>query len=471
MLFPVVLSGGSGTRLWPMSRAALPKQFLPLVTSFTMFQETVLRLSGLPDLASPIVVCNADHRFLASEQLRKIDVVPSSLLLEPVGKNTAPAVAIAAFTALAKDADAMLFVLPADHLVENVPAFHQAIEQAVRLAEHGGLVTFGIQPDAPATGFGYIEKGMPVAGEEGSYAVARFVEKPSAEVAESFLATGNYCWNSGMFVFKAAVYLEELKRHRPEMHLACEQAVKQASSDLDFCRIDEVAFAACPSDSIDYAVMEHTKQALMVSVDIGWSDVGSWEALADAVESGEDGNVKRGDVFAPETKNTYIRAESRMVVAMGLEDMVIVETADAVLVAHKDHSQNVKQAVEYLKQAERAEHLVHRKVYRPWGYYEGIDQGRYYQVKRIVVNVGQKLSLQLHQYRAEHWVLVEGLANVTVGRSKRLLVANESIYIPVGVKHRLENVGDIPLSLIEVQTGAYLGEDDIMRFEDIYKRS
>lgn len=471
MLFPVVLSGGSGTRLWPMSRAALPKQFLPLVTSFTMFQETVLRLSGLPDLASPIVVCNADHRFLASEQLRKIDVVPSSLLLEPVGKNTAPAVAIAAFSALAKDADAMLLVLPADHLVENVPAFHEAIEQAVRLAERGGLVTFGIQPDAPATGFGYIEKGTPVAGEEGSYAVERFVEKPSADVAESFLATGNYCWNSGMFVFKAAVYLEELKRHRPEMHLACEQAVKQASSDLDFCRIDEVAFAACPSDSIDYAVMEHTKQALMVSVDIGWSDVGSWEALADAVESGEDGNVKRGDVFAPETKNTYIRAESRMVVAMGLEDMVIVETADAVLVAHKDHSQNVKQAVEYLKQAERTEHLVHRKVYRPWGYYEGIDQGRHYQVKRIVVNVGQKLSLQLHQYRAEHWVLVEGLANVTVGRSKRLLAANESIYIPVGVKHRLENVGDVPLSLIEVQTGAYLGEDDIMRFEDIYKRS
>lgn len=471
MIYPVVLSGGSGTRLWPLSRAALPKQFLPLVTDKTLFQETLLRLNGVPDLAPPLVVCNADHRFLAAEQLREIDIQPLSLVLEPVSRNTAPAVALAALAALEQSQDAMLLVLPADHLIQNGAAFHAAISHAVELAQQDKLVTFGITPDSPSTGFGYIERGQALGQSGDSYAVARFVEKPDADTAQRFLDSGQFFWNSGMFVFKAAVYLQELQQFVPEMYAAAQAAWRGGKHDLDFSRVDEAAFAASPSDSIDYAVMERTRSAAMVTADIGWDDVGSWDALAEAIPGDADGNVLRGDIFAPQTKNTYIRAESRMVTAIGLEDMVIVETPDAVLVAHKDFSQNVKQAVEYLKQAERSEHLVHRRVYRPWGYYEGIDLGKNYQVKRIVVNPGQKLSLQLHHYRSEHWIVVAGNAKVTVGRANRLLHANESIYIPVGIKHRLENIGETPLYLIEVQTGAYLGEDDIVRFEDVYQRA
>jgi mannose-1-phosphate guanylyltransferase/mannose-6-phosphate isomerase len=470
MLYPVILSGGSGTRLWPLSRAALPKQFLPLVTDKTMLQETILRLQGLQDMAPPLLVCNNEHRFLAAEQLREINVKPHSLVLEPIGRNTAPAVAVAAFAALAQDSTATLLVLAADHLIQDKPGFHAAIQAAQELAAQDKLVTFGIKPDTPATGFGYIERGTALNAGKNSYAVVRFVEKPNLETAKQFLESGNFFWNSGMFVFKASAYLKELQRLRPEIHNAAHKAWQLSTRDMDFCRLDEAAFAACPSDSIDYAVMEHTSDAAMVTVDIGWSDIGSWSSLADVSTQDAQGNVMRGDVFAAETANTYIRAESRMVAAIGVKDLVVVETADAVLVMHKAFAQDVKHAVEYLKQAERTEHLIHRRVYRPWGYYEGIDVGNGYQAKRIMVKTGAKLSLQMHHQRAEHWIVVSGKARVTRGEDLLVLSANQSTYIPLGVKHRLENIGDDPLYLIEVQSGSYLGEDDIVRFDDDYKR-
>ena len=470
MLYPVILSGGSGSRLWPMSRAALPKQFLPLVSERTLFQETLLRLAGLPDMAAPLLVCNNDHRFLAAEQLRDIGVRPHSLILEPVGRNTAPAVAVAAFAAQASDAGATLLVLPADHLIQDIPAFHAAIQDALQLAQQDRLVTFGITPHEPATGFGYIERGAALPVGQRSYAVARFVEKPDLEKAKQFLVSGDFFWNSGMFVFKAAAYLSELRRFRPEIYQAAQAAWQGSTRDLDFCRLDEKTFAASPSDSIDYAVMERTQSAAMVAVEMGWSDIGSWSSLSDVSAQDGQGNAVRGDVYTAETANTLIRAESRMVAAIGVRDMVIVETADAVLVMHKNFSQDVKQAVEYLKQAERTEHLFHRRVYRPWGYYEGIDEGNNFQAKRIMVKPGSKLSLQMHHQRAEHWVVVSGKARVTRGEDLLVLYPNQSTYIPLGVKHRLENIGDEPLYLIEVQSGSYLGEDDIVRFDDVYGR-
>lgn len=471
MLYPVVLSGGSGTRLWPLSRAALPKQFLPLVSEKTMFQETLGRLQGLADMAAPIVVCNSEHRFLAAEQLRAVDVAQLELILEPFGRNTAPAVAVAAFTAQAKDADAILLVLPADHLIRDVNGFHRAIQSALALAQQGKLVTFGVTPNEPATGFGYIERGAALPVADNAYAVARFVEKPNLEKAKSFLASGDFFWNSGMFVFKASAYLAELQQYCPDIFAAAQRAWKFSQRDLDFCRLDEAAFAECPSDSIDYAVMERTRSAAMVTVDIGWSDIGSWSALAGVSSHDARGNALRGDVYAAATDNCYIRSESRLIAAIGVKDLVVVETADAVLVIHKDVAQDVKHTVEYLKQAERSEHLVHRRVYRPWGYYEGIDVGERFQAKRITVNPGAKLSLQKHQYRAEHWVVVSGKARVTRGEDSLVLHADQSTYIPLGVIHRLENIGNEPLHLIEVQSGSYLGEDDIERFEDDYQRS
>ncbi|MBI3901611.1 MAG: mannose-1-phosphate guanylyltransferase/mannose-6-phosphate isomerase [Nitrosomonadales bacterium] len=470
MLYPVILSGGSGTRLWPLSRTALPKQFLPLVSEQTLFQETVQRLTGIPDRAAPMVICNTEHRFLAAEQLRDIATSPLSLILEPFGRNTAPAVAVAAFTAQSYDADAVLLVLPADHLIRDVAGFHAAVRNAVELAEQDQLVTFGITPNEPATGFGYIERGT-VLSIAGTYSVARFVEKPDLETAQRFLATGDFFWNSGMFVFKASVYLDELQRCSPAIYTAAQQAWQGSTRDLDFCRLDETAFAACPSDSIDYAVMEHTRSAAMVAVDIGWSDIGSWSSLSEVSAKDAQGNVLRGDVYVREAGNCYVRAETRMVAAIGVKDLVIVETADAVLVMHKDAAQDVKHTVEYLKQAERSEHLVHRRVYRPWGYYEGIDVGDRFQAKRIMVKPGSKLSLQMHHQRAEHWVVVSGKARVTRGEDLLVLHADQSTYIPLGVKHRLENIGSEPLYLIEVQSGSYLGEDDIVRFEDDYKRN
>ena len=471
MLYPVILSGGSGSRLWPLSRAALPKQFLPLVTEHTLFQETVLRLKDFPGMAAPLIICNNEHRFLAAEQLLAIHTPPLLQILEPLGRNTAPAAAIAAFAAQEKDAQAILLVLPADHLIQDVPGFHAAIQSAFALAQQDRLVTFGITPDSPATGFGYIERGDALDTSKQSFAVARFVEKPSLDTARQFLAAGTFFWNSGMFVFKASVYLSELQRYRPDIYQAAQQAWQYSTRDLDFCRLDEKAFAACPADSIDYAVMEHTQAAAMVTVDIGWSDIGSWSSLSEVSTKDAQGNALRGDVYAAETSNSYIRAESRMVAAIGVQDLVIVETADAVLVMHKDFAQDVKHTVEYLKQAERTEHLIHRRVYRPWGYYEGIDVGERFQAKRIMVKVGAKLSLQLHHQRAEHWVVVSGKAKVTRGEEILLLHEDQSTYIPIGMKHRLENVGDSPLYLIEVQSGGYLGEDDIVRFDDDYKRN
>ncbi len=470
MLYPVILSGGSGSRLWPLSRAALPKQFLPLVSEHTLFQETLLRLKDFPGMAAPLVVCNNEHRFLVAEQLHSIHSPPLLQILEPLGRNTAPAAAVAAFSAQAKDGQAILLVLPADHLIQNIPGFHAAIRAALELAQQDRLVTFGITPNEPATGFGYIERGDALGTGGHSFSVAHFVEKPTLEKAEEFLASGKFFWNSGMFVFKAAVYLSELQRCRPDIYQAAQQAWQHSTHDLDFCRLDEQAFAACPADSIDYAVMEHTQAAAMVTVDIGWSDIGSWSSLSEVSTKDARGNALRGDVYARETINCYVRAESRMVAAIGVRDLVIVETADAVLVMHKDFAQDVKHTVEYLKQAERTEHLIHRRVYRPWGYYEGIDVGERFQAKRIMVKVGAKLSLQLHHHRAEHWVVVSGKAKVTRGEEILLLHEDQSTYIPIGMKHRLENIGDSPLYLIEVQSGSYLGEDDIVRFDDDYKR-
>ncbi len=470
MFYPVILSGGSGSRLWPLSRAALPKQFLPLVSEHTLFQETLLRLKDFPGMTAPLVVCNNEHRFLVAEQLHSIHSPPLLQILEPLGRNTAPAAAVAAFSAQAKDGQAILLVLPADHLIQDIPGFHAAIRAALELAQQDRLVTFGIAPNEPATGFGYIERGDALGTDGHSFSVAHFVEKPTLEKAEKFLASGKFFWNSGMFVFKASVYLSELQRCRPDIYQAAQLAWQRSTHDLDFCRLDEQAFAACPSDSIDYAVMEHTRAAAMVTVDIGWSDIGSWSSLSEVSTKDARGNALRGDVYARETINCYVRAESRMVATIGVRDLVIVETADAVLVMHKDFAQDVKHTVEYLKQAERTEHLIHRRVYRPWGYYEGIDVGERFQAKRIMVKVGAKLSLQMHHHRAEHWVVVSGMAKVTRGEEILLLHEDQSTYIPIGMKHRLENVGDNPLYLIEVQSGSYLGEDDIVRFDDDYQR-
>ena len=469
-IYPVGLSGGSGTRLWPLSRTALPKQFLPLLSERTLFQETVLRLKGLPNVSAPLVVCNNDHRFLAAEQMQAIGTQPLLHILEPAGRNTAPAVAVAALAALDRSEDAILLVMAADHLIRDVEGFQSAIRKAGALAQQDRLVTFGIRPDYPATGFGYIEQGIALA-EEDSFSVARFVEKPDLDTAKAFLASGKFFWNSGMFVFKASVYLAELEAHRPDIHKAAELAWQNSTHDLDFCRLHESDFAACPSESIDYAVMERTKSAALVCVDIGWNDIGSWSSLAEVSEQDARGNSVRGDVYIAETQGSYVRAESRMVATIGVRDLVVVETADAVLVMHKDMAQDVKHAVEYLKQAERTEHLVHRRVYRPWGYYEGIDMGERFQVKRIMVKPAAKLSLQMHYHRAEHWIVVSGTAKVTCGDRVELLHENQSTYIPIGQTHRLENVGKLPLFMIEVQSGSYLGEDDIVRFQDDYKRS
>jgi len=467
-IYPVILCGGSGTRLWPMSRRLLPKQFLPLLSSRTMLQETVLRTRGIAGVRPPVVVGSEDHRFLVAEQLRDIDAPPALHLLEPVARNTAPAIAAAAWTLLGQDPDATLLVLAADHAIERPEAFREAANQAAGLAQQGRLVTFGIVPTEPATGYGYIERGGPLEG--GGYGVARFIEKPSRQVATELVAAGNYSWNSGMFVFRADILLEEVKRHCPEIHEATRRAVAGARVDLDFCRLDKASYQACPPASIDYAVMEKTDRAALIPVDLGWSDVGSWSQLWDRGPKDGDGNVVRGDVLARGTRNTYVRAESRLVAALGVENLIIVETGDAVLVAGLEHAQEVKAIVDELQKAARNEQDSHDRVYRPWGYYEGIDAGDRFQVKRIMVKPGQSLSLQMHHHRAEHWVVVSGTARVTRGEDVLLVAENESTYIPLGVKHRLENPGKVPLYLIEVQSGTYLGEDDIVRFEDRYGR-
>jgi len=452
-----------------MSRRSLPKQFLPLVSERSMLQDTVLRLSGL-DIAAPLVVSNNEHRFLVAEQLREIEITPSAQLLEPVGRNTAPAAAVAALWAIEQDPTAVLLVLPADHLIRDVYRFHEAVRQAVQLADIGMLVTFGITPDHAATGYGYIERGEATHQVPGAYRVARFVEKSDQASAERFLSTGRFSWNSGMFAFRAARYLEELGKHGPEILAGARRATEKSQRDLDFLRLNDKEFAACPANSIDYAVMEKTDVAVVIPVDIGWSDVGSWSTLWEVGEKDARGNVVRGDAHLHNVENCYVRADSRMVSVIGVKNTVIVETDDALLVADQAEAQRVKDIVRRLDGAHRTEHVTHSRVYRPWGYYESIDTGERFQVKRIMVKPGAALSLQMHHHRAEHWIIVSGTAKVTRDTETMLLSENESTYIPIGTKHRLENPGKVPLFLVEVQSGGYLGEDDIVRFEDLYKR-
>lgn len=468
MLLPVIMAGGSGSRLWPLSRQLNPKQFLPMVDqNQSMLQATIERLQGL-DAQAPRLICNEQHRFLAAEQLRQIGLEQANILLEPMGRNTAPAIALAALQAIEEGQDPLLLVLAADHLIQDVPAFHASIEAAMVLATAGKLVTFGIVPAYPETGYGYIQKGE-VLGSEG-FKVNRFVEKPDLSTAQHYVASGDYFWNSGMFMFRASRYLAELEAFQPDILKVCRQALAGAEQDLHFTRIDANAFIECPDDSIDYAVMEKTADAAMVPLDAGWSDIGSWSALWDVSEKDSNGNVLKGDVLQHGTRHSYVHAEHRLVTTVGVEDLVIVETKDAVLVAHKSHVQDVKKIVEQLKQDQRHEHANHREVYRPWGVYDSIDSGHRYQVKRITVKPGAKLSVQMHHHRAEHWIVVSGTASVTNGDKTYLVTENQSTYIPIGQVHALENPGVIPLELIEVQSGTYLGEDDIVRFEDKYGR-
>ncbi|WP_175850362.1 mannose-1-phosphate guanylyltransferase/mannose-6-phosphate isomerase [Burkholderia cepacia] len=471
-IYPVILCGGSGTRLWPMSRGGYPKQYLKLTGDQTLVQQTAIRLQHIPSAAAPIVVTNNEQRFLVAEQLRQVNITPSSIVLEPVGRNTAPAIAIAALLALHESPDALLLVLPSDHVILNEPAFIAAANEAATIAADQHLVTFGITPTEANTGFGYIRRGPAIADGKQVYKVDAFVEKPDAPTAERFLNDGNYFWNSGMFMLKASTYMEELHRHAPEIARHAELAFESAKRDNDFLRLDAEAFAACPNVSIDYAVMEKTERAAVVAAaDLGWNDIGSWSALADIANADDQGNALIGDIFTDSVKNSYIRAEHRMVAALGLDNIVVVETADAVLVAHRDKAQDVKKIVEWLNASGRHESVTHRRVVRPWGSYEGIDQGDRFQVKRIIVNPGAQLSLQMHHHRAEHWIVVKGTAMVTNGDKEIMLTENQSTYIPLGATHRLTNPGKIPLELIEVQSGAYLGEDDIVRFEDTYGRA
>ena len=468
MIVPVILAGGSGTRLWPLSRKLYPKQLLPLVDSNTLVQNTLGRLQGLDDVAEPVVICNEEHRFIIAEQMRSMGVFPSAIVLEPVGRNTAPAVATAALRVLADDPDAVLLVLPADHLIADPALFHEAVRRAVTQAEKGHLVTFGIVPSAPETGYGYIRQGAAL--EDGARAIERFVEKPDLATAEGYVASGEYFWNSGMFVFRADAVLAELERFAPAIVDACRQSLEAAAQDLDFLRLDKEAFAACPEDSVDYAVMEQTDRGVMIPLSCGWNDLGSWDALWQAGNRDECGNVTRGDVVTCDVKDSYLHAETRLLAAVGLENHIVVETADAVLISPRDRVQEVKKIVDKLKAEDRIEAVSHKKVFRPWGNYESIDNGARYQVKRITVKPGQVLSLQKHFHRAEHWVVVQGTAVVTRDDEEIMLQENESVYLPLGAVHRLHNPGKIPLELIEVQVGSYLGEDDIVRLEDLYGR-
>jgi mannose-1-phosphate guanylyltransferase/mannose-6-phosphate isomerase len=472
-LVPVILSGGSGTRLWPMSRQIYPKQFIPLTGDKSLFQLTLHRLEGLSGLPFTLVICNNVHRFMAAEQVREINADNVRIMLEPAARNTAPAIAAAAFEICAELEDAVMLVLPADHILKDRSAFHAAIGAAYMAATAGYLVTFGIVPERAETGYGYIHRGQTLTIDDACQAmfiVDAFEEKPNRSTAEAYLAAGDYFWNSGIFCFSAKRYLEELKQCAPLIYTACAQAHAARSRDLDFIRLDKDAFEASPSDSIDYAVMEKTESAVVIPLKAGWSDVGSWHSLWEVEPRGDNDNIEIGDVVTEDCNGCYIHAAHRLVSAVGLKDQIIIETADAVLVVPRARAQDIRAIVERLKGGGRGEVITHRKVFRPWGAYEGIDLSHRFQVKRITVNPGQSLSLQMHHHRAEHWVVVAGTARVTRGDEVFLLCENESTYIPTGTRHRLENPGKIPLELIEVQSGSYLGEDDIVRFEDIYGR-
>jgi mannose-1-phosphate guanylyltransferase/mannose-6-phosphate isomerase len=466
-VIPVILSGGAGTRLWPLSREMYPKQLLSLTGKQTMLQDTAMRLAAIAGAIPPIVVCNEAHRFTVAEQLHALGIQPSAILLEPSGRNTAPAVALAALKALSVDPDATLVVAPADHVIRDASKFQQAAGVAVALAQHDKLITFGIVAHAPETGYGYIRRGE---GSGPAYPVAQFIEKPPLDVAQQYVATGDYYWNSGMFVFKASQYLAELSSFAPDILAACTAAFQAAKTDLDFVRIDKTEFIKCRSESIDYAVMEKTHDALVLPLDVGWSDVGSWSSLFDVLPADEEGNVLQGDVMIHDTRDCYVHSTSRLVAAVGMEDHIIVETKDAILVAPKDRVQDVKDLVAKIKKSGRTESSLHREVFRPWGSYDSIDSGERFQVKRLSVKPGGVLSLQMHHHRAEHWIVVQGAARITRNDETFLLAENESTYIPVGATHRIENPGKVPLHIIEVQSGSYLGEDDIVRFEDNYGR-
>ncbi|MGC9954267.1 MAG: mannose-1-phosphate guanylyltransferase/mannose-6-phosphate isomerase [Rhizomicrobium sp.] len=469
-LYPVILSGGCGTRLWPLSRSALPKQLLALNGPRTMIQDTVLR-AALPGSMPPLVICNDSHRFLVADQMQQVAVLPSAIVLEPQGRNTAPAAVVAALITAETDPKGIILLLPSDHVVTNEAAFRDAVAVAVRAAEAGNIVTFGMAPTKPETGYGYIQRGDALPGTDGAFKVERFIEKPDAETTARYLADGWYFWNSGMFVFRADVLLEETARYAPEVMPAVRDAVAKAKRDADFIRLDGDSFARSPNISIDYAIMEHTDRAALVPCAIGWSDVGSWASLWEIQEQDEQGNVLQGDVIAHDARGSFVRSERGLVALVGARDLAVVVTKDAVLVADKARAQDVKIIVDRLKEAKRSEFAEHARVFRPWGSYETIELGDRFQVKRIIVNPGGRLSLQMHHHRAEHWVVVQGTALVTVGEKIFTLKENESTFIPLGEKHRLENPGEVPLYLIEVQCGSYLGEDDIVRFEDVYGRA
>lgn len=467
MIIPVLLAGGVGSRLWPLSRELYPKQCLNLVDDdLSLVQQTAIRAQKAVSSSSPIVVCNEEHRFLIAQQISEVGI-KADILLEPEGKNTAPAIALAAFQALKRDANAIVVVLPADHVIQNIDSFSSSVSKAIQEAENDFVVTFGVEPTYAETGYGYIQAN----DRDDISSIAAFKEKPDLETAQRYLNEGGYYWNSGMFVFKAQIYLEELKLHNQRMHESAKESFNNANKDLDFVRIDAGAFAKCPADSIDYAVMEKTRKGKVVAYRGDWNDIGAWSALYDLSEKDSKGNVLKGDVLLHDASNNLIRAESRLVAAVGVEGLAIIETADAVTVVPKDRAQDVKEIVEKIKAEGRLEHNSHVKVYRPWGTYQGVDKGERHQVKNIRVKPGEKLSVQMHHHRAEHWIVVRGTAKVKIGDVERIVSENESVFIPIGEVHSLENPGKIPLELIEVQTGSYLGEDDIVRFTDRYGRS
>ena len=480
-VIPVILSGGSGTRMWPLSRKQYPKQLLKLTGGeYTMLQETINRVQ---QFEAPIIVCNEDHRFMVAEQCHSIGIKPSAIILEPVGRNTAPAIALAALEAKKQNSEAIIAVFPADHVIENQQAFEQSLSTAIEAAKQDKLVTFGIVADQPETGFGYIKAVGEASAQQNNrppelvsgsnplvLPVEKFVEKPNLQTAQQYIESGDYYWNSGMFVFKAAVYLQALEEANPQIITSCNNALEKAQNDLDFVRIDKTSFEQCPDDSIDYAVMESADNVVVVPMDAQWSDLGSWSALWDISEKDSASNAHIGDVISINSQNNLVHSTDKLVATIGLENIVIIETKDALLVAHKDHVQDVKKVVDQLKDHQRNEHVLHREVQRPWGCYDSIDNGARYQVKRITVKPGASLSLQMHHHRAEHWVVVSGTALVELGEKEQLLTENQSVYIPIGETHRLTNPGTLPLELIEVQSGSYLGEDDIVRFEDVYKR-